>query len=137
MKKEEVCSVMSKFGFTNERVTTTGETFQIGYWEYPQTNRGGERLALSVSCCYNTKSPHCLPVLWYKAGYTDRVILDYFCVDTAVYDKDGFCYRKYDFSKLSEDGKRRVVDFDWVLELSKENLEKLIREVLRRFNKAK
>lgn len=134
MKKEEVIDVMSKFGFVNESITTTGETFQIGYWKYPSKNKKGESLTLEVNACYNEKSPRCLPVLWYKNGYTDRLILNYWSVRPYVRDKDGNSWGRYDFTKLSYDGKRRVIDFDWLLESTIENLEKLVAEILRRFN---
>ena len=134
MKKEEVISVMSKYGFVNGRVTTTGETFQIGYWEYPKRNKEDERLVIEVCSCYNEKSPNCLPVLWYKNGWTKELILNYWSVRHYVYDKDGNCYGKYDFTKTSDDGLRQVIDFDWIFENTIENLEKLINESLRRFN---
>lgn len=134
MRKEEVIEVMSKYGFINERVTTTGETFQIGYWDYPTLNKKGERLVLEVDCCYNEESPHCLPVLWYKNGWTERLILNYWNVRPYVYDKDGGSYGRYDFTKPSDDGLRRVIDFDWLFEATTENLEKLVKEMLRRFN---
>jgi hypothetical protein len=134
MRKEEVIDVMSKFGFVNEHVTTTGETFQIGYWEYPKQNKKGESLTVEVNSCYNEKSPRCLPVLWYKNGWTDRLILNYWSVRSYVHDPDGNCYGRYDFTKLSDDGKSRVIDFDWILENTIENLEKMVAEMLRRFN---
>ena len=134
MKKEEVISVMSKYGFVNGRVTTTGETFQIGYWEYPKRNKEDERLVIEVCSCYNEKSPNSLPVLWYKNGWTKELILNYWSVRHYVYDKDGNCYGKYDFTKPSDDGLRLVIDFDWLFENTIENLEKLINESLRRFN---
>ena len=134
MRKEEVEKVMEKFGFINGRVTTTGETFQIGYWEYPKRNKKDERLVIEVNSCYNAESPHCLPVLWHKAGYTKELILNYWSIRHFVYDKDENCYGAYDYVKPSEDGKRRVVDFDWHFENTIENLEKLITESLRRFN---
>ena len=136
MEKEQVISVMEKFGFVNGRVTTTGETFQIGYWEYPTRNKKGERLVIEVNCCYNTKTKRSLPVLWFKNGWTDKLILNYWSVRHYVYDKDGNCYGKYDFVKLSEDGKSRVIDFDWIFEATTENLEKLVKESLRRFTNA-
>lgn len=134
MTKKEVINVMSKFDFTNERITTTGDTFQIGYWDYAKKNKKGERLTISINCCYNEKSEHCLPMLWYRAGYTDRLILNYLSLDTYVYLPNGECCRRYDFTKESEDGKRLTIDFDWVLEQSEENLEKMVKEILRRFN---
>ena len=134
MRKEEVEKVMEKFGFVNGRVTTTGETYQIGYWEYPERNKKGERLVIEVNSCYNVKSPNCLPVLWYKNGWTDRLILNYWSIRHYVYDKDGNCFGKYDFVKKSWDGRRYVIDFDWVMENTIENLEKIIAESVRRFN---
>ena len=134
MRKEDVMDVMSKYGFVAENIVTNGEKFQIGYWSYPTLNKKEERLVVDVNCCYNEKSPHCLPVLWYKIGWTDRLILNYWSIGTYVYDKNGECYRRYDFSKPSMDGKRREIDFDWIFEATTENLEKLIIELLRRFN---
>lgn len=134
MKREEVERVMEKFGFINGRVTTTGETYQIGYWVYPKRNKKDERLGIEVNSCYNTENPHSLPVLWHKNGWTKELILNYWHIRHYVYDKDGNCYGKYDYVKNSEDGKRYVIDFDWVMENTIENLEKLIAESLRRFN---
>ena len=39
MTKKEVINVMSKFDFTNERITTTGDTFQVGFWDYAKKNK--------------------------------------------------------------------------------------------------
>lgn len=137
MKKEEVIDVMERYGFINGRVTTTGETFQIGYWDYPAQNKHGERLVIEVNCCYNDETPHSLPVLWYKNGWTDKLILNFWSVNSYVYDKEGNCFGKYDFTKTSEDGRRRVIDFDWLLDATIENLEKMVAEMLRRFKAAK
>ena len=134
INKEEVNEVMSRFGYTNGRVTTTGDRFQVGYWDYPTQNKRGERLVVEVNCSYNEETPHSLPVIWYKNGFTDRLILNYFSVNSYVYDKDGNCFGKYDFTKTSEDVRRRVIDFDWILEANVENLEKMISEMTRRFN---
>ena len=46
----------------------------------------------------------------------------------------GSCYGRYGFTKTSEDGLRPVIDFDWIFEATAENLEKLVKEMLRRFN---
>lgn len=134
MDKADVIAVMEKFGFINGRVTTTGEsTFQVGYWDYPKKNKEGERMVVEVNLCYNDNGKHSLPVLWYKHGYTDRLILNYWSVRTYIYDKEDRCYGRYDFVKKSEDGKRYVIDFDWHFEATVENLEKLLTELLRRF----
>lgn len=125
---------MLQFGFINERVTTTGDMFQIGYFEYPKENKKGEKIVVEVNCCYNENTPHSLPVIWFKNGWTKKLILNYIDVRSYVYDKDGNCSGMYDFVKLSEDGKRRVIDFDWVLEQTTDNLEKMVREMLRKFN---
>lgn len=137
MKANEVIKVMEKHGFKNGRVTTTGETFQIGYWEYSKRNKLNERLVVEVNCCYNEKGKHTLPVLWFKNGWTDHLILNYIDVRPYVYNENGDCYDKYSFTKTSEDGKRRVIDFDWVLDANETNLAKLITELLKRFNVGK
>jgi hypothetical protein len=137
MKEKNVISVVEKFGFVNGRTTTTGETFQVGYWDFPYENKLGERLVIEVNCCYNVKSQHALPVLWYKNGWTDHLILNYIDVRPYVYNEDGECYDRYSFTKTSEDGKRRVIDFDWVLDANEANLAKLLTELLKRFNAGK
>lgn len=136
MEKKEVISIMSRLGFADGRVTSTGETFQIGYWEYPKKNGKGERLVLEVLACYNAenrKSKNCLPVIWHKKKFTKTLILDFWSVRSYVYGEDG-CTGKLDFVKLDDGGKRYVIDFDWVLPCDGESLEKMVREMLRRFN---
>ena len=78
-----------------------------------------------------------LPKLWYKNGYIDRVLETYWCIGTYVTDSEGGQCGKYNpQTKLSEDGKRRVINFDWMMEATEENKEKLINEAYRLFSEA-
>jgi hypothetical protein len=128
---------MNKYGFVEKHIVTSsydGDRFMNGFWEYPKHNSLGENLGVEVHCCYNTqKDKKSLPMLWYKGGRTTKPIYNYLSIETEVTQPNGECFRKYEFVKKSADGKRWEIDFDWLLEQSSENLEKLIKELLRRF----
>ena len=100
-------------------------------------NKKGEKLLIELSECKNPGGKNALPVLWYKAGYTDKILDTYISIHTYVTDSDGNCYGRYNpQTKLSEDGKRNVINFNWMLENTEENKQKLINECIRLFESA-
>ena len=70
--------------------------------------------------------------LWLKAGWIPEFYEYTIHANTYYTDKDGRCSGCYDLCKLSEDGKRVVVDFDWLLPLSDDNIKILVAECNRR-----
>lgn len=99
-------------------------------------NSKGETLSVGVTLCSNHgNGKHDLPYIWYKNGYTSEFIPEWWSIMTYVTNENGFTYSKYNpTSKLSETGKNFVKNFDWHLPATTENLEKILCEILRRFN---
>lgn len=107
-------------------------------WIYiTEPNRKEETLTIELSECKNPGGKNALPYLWYKAGYTDKILDAYLCIHTYCTDSEGKCYGRYNpQTKESEDGKRNVINFDWMFENTEENKQKLINEVIRLFESA-
>lgn len=107
------------------------------WYTFTEANGKGETLVVEVIPCH-AEGKRSLPELWHKAGYTDRVMNDYLCVHTYVDDTEGNCYGRYNVTtKLSDDGKRNVIDFDWLLEPTDENINKIIKTIYLQFMSAK
>lgn len=100
-------------------------------------NKKGESLIIELTDCKNPDRGNTLPILWKKYGYTNKLLNTYICVKTYCTDSDGNCYDRYNPQiKLSEDKKRRIINFDWMLENTEDNKQKLIDEVIYRFESA-
>lgn len=102
-----------------------------------EPNKKEETLTIELSECENPGGKNTLPYLWYKAGYTDKILDTYLCIHTYCTDSEGNCFGRYNpQTKESEDGKRNVINFDWMFENTEENKQKLINEVIRLFESA-
>ena len=102
-----------------------------------EPNEKGETLLIELSECTNPGGRNALPVLWKKHGFIDRVLDTYISIHTYVTDSEGNCYGRYNpQTKLSDDGKRNVINFDWMFENTEENRQKLIDECIRLFESA-
>lgn len=102
-----------------------------------EPNAKGETLLIELSECKNSGGKNALPVLWKKHGFINRVLDTYICIHTYVTDTEGNCYGRYNpQTKLSEDGKRNVINFEWMFENTEENKQKLIDECIRIFESA-
>ncbi len=100
-------------------------------------NAKGETLVIELSECTNSGGKDSLPYLWKRHGYTDRVLETYISIHTYCTDSEGNCYNRYNPQlKLSEDGKRYVINFEWMFENTEENKQKLINEVIHLFESA-
>lgn len=105
------------------------------FYTFTESNAKGETLTIELSLCTNWGGSHALPILWKQHGYIDRVLETYWCISTYAKDTEGNCYGRYNpQDKLSEDGKRAVINFDWMFEATEENREKLIDEAFRLFS---
>ncbi len=102
-----------------------------------EPNAKNETLVIELSECTNSGGKDSLPYLWKKHGYTDRVLDTYLSIHTYCTDSEGNCYGRYNpQSKLSEDRKRNVINFDWIFENTEENKQRLINECIRLFESA-
>lgn len=108
------------------------------FYTFTDTNEKGEKLIIELSKCENWDSKNSLPNLWFKSGCTDKVLETYWSIQTYVKDTEGNSYGIYNPQhKLREDGKGKIINFDWMFEATEENKEKLIDEVYRLFSLAK
>lgn len=83
-----------------------------------------------VTC--NLKDKRCLMNLWKKEGYIKKTLPTWWSITTYVTNKNG-CWGRYNPQiRRSEDGKRNVINFDYVLEATEENKILLINEVIKR-----
>ena len=101
---------------------------------FEELNAKNEKIQLEFTRCENSGTVHSLPYLWKKAGYINRVLETYWSLSTYATEDggNGTCWGRYNpQEKPSEDGKRRVIDFNWMFEATEENRQKLIAEVER------
>ena len=100
-------------------------------------NEKDETMLIEISHCKNPGGKHSLPHLWYKNGWLPRVFDTYLCCQTYITDSEGNCFGKYNPTiKLSDDGKRNVINFDWMMEDTPENMQKIINACIRLFKSA-
>ena len=97
----------------------------------------GEIVEIVISYCYEDETTkNSLPRLWYKNGYTKELLTSYICIHTYVTLDDGMCYGYYNpQEKTTEDGKRRMINFDYMFPISKDNEKMLIQAVANMANK--
>lgn len=100
------------------------------FYNCDQKNAKGETLQVEISFINDCTGKHSLPALWKKSGYIDHVLQSYICVQTYVTDSKGDCWGLYNPTVL--EGKCALC-FDWMFEVSSENVEKLLSETFRRF----
>ena len=122
----------------NKNNYTVKQSAPTSYWiTFNEKNKKGEELTIELLLCADSDSKNSLPKLWYKNGYTERVLDTYWSVNTYVKDSEGRSWGKYNpQTKRSEDGKRMVINFDWMMEATEENKNKIINEVYRIFSEA-
>lgn len=125
-------SRINKNNYTVKQLVPT-----VLWFTFNEKNKKGEELTIELTLCTDSDSKNSLPKLWHKNGYIDRVLDTYWAVSTCVKDSEGRSWGKYNpQTKLSEDGGRMVINFDWMMEATEENKEKLIDEVYRIFSEA-
>ena len=121
-------------------------------YEYNLPTQCGEKLIVEIMRTeVDPTDKNCLPYLWKKKGWMDRVLPSYWSAQTYTYDSDGHCWgeqynpltkvkewTEYD-CRLQKDivRKRRVINFDWKFEGTDENKLRILEEIERRaFGKA-
>lgn len=119
------------------KYTVEKKTDNLEFIYVTGTNQKKETLIIEIVGCSNPGGKNSLPYLWYKAGYTNKVLNTYLSIHTYCRDSEGNCCGRYNPQiKRSDDGKRNVINFNWVFENTEENKQKLINEVLRLFESA-
>jgi len=87
------------------------------------TTLGGELIVDVTKCEPDNTSRHSLPRLWQKGGYIERLLENYWNVETFAYDDKGGCWGKFNPQIIP--GKNKI-NFDWMLEATEENKRKLL-----------
>lgn len=109
-------------------------------WFYycKEKNEKRERLVIEVSkIIVNLKDKNELMNLWKKHGFIKNTLPTWWSIETYVHDTEENCFGAYNPTvKRSEDGKRNVINFDWMLEATEGNLNLLLEEVYTRFMSA-
>lgn len=98
-------------------------------------NAKQETMTIEIVGCKNPGGNNSLPYLWHKEGWTDRVMETYIDCNTFVYDSENGCYGGYNATE-KYDGKRNVINFDWLLEDTEENRKKIIEACIKLFESA-
>lgn len=102
------------------------------FYEFLEKNKKGEKIVVEITKVFPELTKGSLPMLWKEHGFTKKLYQSYLCADVYVTDEKENCYGKYNPTvKPSEDDKRYVINFDWMLEVSDENIEKILKEVNR------
>ncbi len=108
-------------------------------YNFEEINEKKERLVIEVTKAnVNLEDKNTMMNKWKKAGYIEKAFPSYWSIDTYIYDSEGGCWMKYNPAvKKAEDGTcRNVINFDWILEATEENLLKILEETYSRFMKA-
>lgn len=125
---------MSELSSNNYTVNQSTPT--VFWLTFNEKNKKGESLIIELTFCEDDANyKKSLPKLWHKKGYINRVLETYWCVDTYVKDSEGRSWGAYNPQTKMENG-RSVINFDWMMEATEENKEKLINEVYRIFSEA-
>lgn len=115
--------------YTVERMSETRELIT-----FAELNAKGEKIQIELVKGTYAGHNYSLPYLWKKHGYIDRILETYWSITTYATEDGGkgTCWGRYNpQTKLSDDGKRQVIDFAWMFEATEENRKKLIEEVER------
>lgn len=108
------------------------------FLKFKDVNKKGEKLTIHLIKCKDNDSNNSLPKLWYKKGYKDRILENYWSVNTYIEDSEGNSFGLYNPQcKFDKVEKRNIINFDWMFEATSENKELLIKEIYNLFSFAK
>lgn len=134
-KKEE-----SETRITEELANELSNTFGMSYerradvrylFTFNEKNDKGESIAVELSLCEDFGGKNSLPKEWHRLGYTSEVLSDYWGITVYVTDKDGNCWGRYNPTS-KHNGKRPVIDFEYMMRATRANAFKLFKEIKRR-----
>lgn len=91
-------------------------------------NSKGERVEIDLSKTENGHSNSDLLHIWYEKGYMKTELPSCWSMQVYVFTKDGNCIGKYNPTIIPGQCK---INFEWVLEATMENAQKLIAECQR------
>lgn len=98
-------------------------------YTFEDKNAKGEKIAVELVSCTRDPGARSLPKLWKAAGLIDRVLDTWVGVNVYVTSEDGTCRGAYN---PQESGIGHKINFDWMLEDTPENRDRIITEICRR-----
>lgn len=101
----------------------------VWWFTFADRNALGEEIIVEFRKNENTHGKHSLPAMWKRKGFIDKEPETWWGVQTYVTDRQGRCSGKY--NPTTKDGK---LNFEWLLEATEENQQKIIDEIYRRAN---
>ena len=114
---------------TIEKMSQTRE-----FYHFNDRNSKRERIEIEFTKVENDNNRHLIN-LWYKKGFIKEQLESYWQVTVYAYDKEGNCYGKYNPQILPYETritKINRINFDWILEATKENKERILKEIIKR-----
>lgn len=118
---------MNKIGgheYTIEKMNQKGTR---EFYHFNDRNSKDERIEIEFTKIENDHKEHLIN-LWYKKGFIEEKLENYWHIEVYVYDKEGNCCGKYN-PQISSGTK---INFDWILEATKENKERILNEIIKR-----
>ena len=82
-----------------------------------------------------------MPYLWKKHKFIDQILKSWWSVDVCVTDSEGYSWIRYNpqikpYQEIDSKGNvvqnRNVINFEWMLEATEENRDKIIAEIEKR-----
>lgn len=98
------------------------------FYRFNDRNSKGERIKVEFVKVENDYKEHLINV-WYKKGFIKERLKSYWHVTVYVYDEKGACWGRYNPQILPGGTK---INFDWVLEATEENKERILHEIIKR-----
>lgn len=123
VSKMEKVRMNNGIKYTIEKMSQTRE-----FYHFNDRNSKGERIEIEFTKVENDNNRHLIN-LWYKKGFIKEQLENYWQVTVYAYDKEGNCYGKYN-PQILPYGTR--INFDWILEATKENKERILNEIIKR-----
>lgn len=115
--------------------TRTSDEFVKSRETIKFTNKHGEAIQIDLYKTKAYKQKNSIMHLWVKNKFLPKFIENYITVNTYATTANGDCFGWYNpANKISDDKKRLVLNFDWVLEDTEENRQAIIDEVVRLAN---
>lgn len=95
---------------------------------------GGNFEIVVSKCDHDLSYKHDTMRVWRKAGFIKTMLPTHIAVETYYYDINGNCWGLYNITeKLSDDGNRRVINFDYLREWTQDNINELVAECIRMY----
>lgn len=100
-------------------------------WYYYVNNN----FIIEVSVCeHNLSNPNDLMNIWKECNFIDEVKNTHIYINTYYTNEKGECIGKYNITTRSK-GTRQVINFDYLLEATEDNIKLLVAECIRLYVK--